>query len=173
MPRNATARILPACALAVTLTAVSCSGGPESASATHDASPPGPAATPSVPAAPRPATEQVTSDQLASGGFFDVNRSDLTFRHGPSGTTIRGDFRATARQASQSFELDYCGPPLVFLSIDGSTVETIVHEGTLRAPLHLPLEPGDDFSFRFLTVVPRDEAAPRDIAEVADGLFCR
>lgn len=171
MPRDATARTLVALALAMTLALSSCSNGSEPAAATGDASSLPPVAVPSVTVAPRDAVAD--AEELASHGLFDISRSDLSLRDGPSGTTVRADFSATARQAIQIFELDYCGPPVVFLSVDGSTVEATRHEGILRARLHAPLQADDDFGFRFLTIVPRDEAAQRDLRDVTAELFCR
>ncbi len=106
-------------------------------------------------------------------GPIEIDRVDVAVRSGSAGATVKADVRATALEPIDSLQLDYCGPPLTFLSVDGSTVGVTLEDDRLRAPLHAPLGADTDFAFRFLTVMPPDDMAGRDVAEMAAALLCR
>lgn len=106
-------------------------------------------------------------------GPIDVARSDVSVRNGPSGTAVKVDVLARALETIDTLQLDYCGPTLTFVSVDGSTVVGRLENDILHAPLHSRLEANTEFTFRFLTVVPLDHVAQRDAGDVAAHLLCR
>lgn len=124
-------------------------------------------------AAPGDVLEMTLEPPIGFVGPIDISRLDVTVRSGPSGTTVKTDVRATALETIDTLHLNYCGPPLNFLSVDGSTVVVTVEDDELRAPLHSPVQAESDFAFRFLTVVPLDHVAEGDIGDVAADLLCR
>lgn len=153
--------------LAVVLATASCTGGAEQAAAAPTAAGAGETATGS------PAEGSVAGAALGDG-TFEVHTFDLSVRHAPATTAVQADVRATAAETIERLEFDYCGPPLLFLSIDGSTVMTTLADRTLRAELDAPLQEGMEFGLRFLAVVPREQAPPDlPLPDVAAELLCR
>lgn len=162
------------CVCAVALTGIACSSAGT------------PVAVPSERAAATSASaESSASDELAPAGTtsgelplttvaFEVTASNLAVHHDATGSAVKADMHARALQSMDELRFEYCGPPLTFLSVDGSTVEATVEGRVLRAPLYSPLRPEDEFSFRFMTTVSRHGVADhRAVAEIAAALLCR
>lgn len=116
-----------------------------------------------------------TALELSVGtvGSIDISHFDVSARSGSSSIAFKADVRATALEAIDTLELDYCGPPLTFLSVDGSTVVVTLENDQLLAPLHSPLQADTEFAFRFLTEVPLDHVPELDVGDVVDDLLCR
>lgn len=165
-------RVVGSAGLVMALVLSACAGDAGSVPTGSEVATPGRAPVVSA-VAPGDVMETTIEELIAPVGPVDVRRVDLSVRTGSSGMTVRADFRATARETIDSLELDYCGPPMTFFSVDGSTVDAVVEDSNLRAPLHSPLPADADFEFRFLTVVPSGEMPPEDPAQVATELLCR
>lgn len=172
MSLDATSLTPRLCVSAAALIGVSCTSATAPATAPNER---GTGTTLSAAPSTRADPAATTRDELAlSGGHFEVTASRLAVRHGAAGSTVQGDVQARALRSIRELRFDYCGPPPMFLSVDGSTVEPTVDEGVLRAPLHWPLEPEDGFSFRFVTTLSDHGGSdPPATEDIADALLCR
>lgn len=99
---------------------------------------------------------------------------DISVVRSTSGAILHAHFRAVARRAGDVLVLDYCGPALLLMSVDGSTVDISQEARTIRAELHRPLRPGEPLSFRILATVPTEPDLPAaNVRELAAQLLCR
>lgn len=158
--------------LAVAVVLTSCGSDVGSTSRAIEVATPGQAPVVSA-LAPGDVWETTLEEPVAPVGPLDVQRVDLSLRTGSSGMAVRADFRATTLETIDTLEMAYCGPPVIFLAVDGSTVDAVVEGSRLRAPLHAPVPAEADFGFRFLAVVPADRTSSEDPAQIAAELLCR
>lgn len=104
----------------------------------------------------------------------DVTALDLDARHGPRATTIHIQVHATTRDRTHVLRFAYCGPPPTVLSVEGSTVDFTLGDGTLDAPLDVPRAAGTPIRYRLLTLIPSDDAVDSRAhpSDLAAGVLC-
>lgn len=156
------------------MAAVAASCSPSTGSAAAASDPTTSLPTPASSTAARGDVIETTLEGLSGlVGPIDISHLDVSIRRGSPGAAITANVRATALETIDSLQLDYCGPPLTFFSVDGSTVVATLEDNRLRARLHSPLRADTEFAFRLLTVMPVDHVAVEDVGDLAAGLLCR